>query len=411
MTVSSKILEKSIPLCVPKIRAQEWNFIKDCLETNWVSSVGPYVTRFEETIADYIGTQRAVATVNGTAALHIALLVAGVEPNDEVLVSTLSFIAPANAIRYVNAWPVFIDAEPIHWQMDPQRVADFLQKECRWHAGALYNKQTRRRVKAILPVHILGHPVNINPILDLAAQFNLAVIEDAAEGLGAKYHGAPVGCAGHIACFSFNGNKIITAGSGGMIVTNNTEWAERAKFLTTQAKADSVEPIHDEIGFNYRLSNIHAALGCAQLEYLDENIRAKREIAAFYAQRLEHLSGFSPMAEASWAFSSSWMFTVLIDEDQLGFSRQVLLKELHESGIDARPLWRPIHLSRAHVVDTRVHAPVAEKIYGQALSLPCSVGLDADALSFVSDTIKTFCQKNSPRSVKTRGSTPCPVFL
>ena len=196
-----------------------------------------------------------------------------------------------------------------------------------------------------------------------------------------------------------------------MIVTNNLEWASRAKFLTTQAKEDCLEPIHEEIGFNYRLSNLHAALGCAQLEYLEENIRSKRAIAKSYTQRLGRLPGITPMLEASWAFSSFWMYTVLIDEAQLGFSRQSLLRELHESGIDARPLWRPIHLSRAHAVGKAIHAPVAGDLYARAISLPCSVGLDLADLDFVVDTIKAFSQGSSGRSIQERASIQCQVLL
>ncbi len=218
-----------IPLCVPFIEGREWDYVKECLDTNWVSSVGPFVDRFERMLADYVGTQHAVAVVNGTSALHIALMVAGVEANDEVLVSTLTFIAPANAIRYAGAWPILVDAEREHWQMDAQRVTDFLDNECRWRDGKLFNKTTGRRVKAVLPVHILGHPVDIDAILEAARKYDLPVIEDATESLGATYKGRKVGALGDIACFSFNGNKIITTGGGGMIVTDNSEWARRAK--------------------------------------------------------------------------------------------------------------------------------------------------------------------------------------
>src|SRR5215470_5632061 len=197
------------PLCVPEIRGNEWKYVKECIDSGWVSSVGQYVEKFEQELASAVGARFGVATVNGTCALHIAMLVAGVQPEDEVLISALTFIAPANAIRYIGAWPVFIDAEPEYWQMDPERVAHFLEQQCEWKSGALYNKLTGRRVRAIMPVHILGHPVNIDRILDLARSFNLRVIEDATESLGATYRDKKVGNLGDIACFSFNGNKII----------------------------------------------------------------------------------------------------------------------------------------------------------------------------------------------------------
>src|SRR3972149_6950111 len=210
-----------IPLSVPQLVGNEWKYVKECLDTNWVSSVGSFVDRFEQTMASYIGCRKAVATVNGTAALHVALQVAGVQADDEVLVSDLTFIAPVNAIRYLGAWPVFIDAAADYWQMDPQKVRDFLDKQCLWKDGQLRNKSTGRRVSAVLPVHILGHPVDMDPIVELARKYQLKIIEDATECLGAKYKGRMVGSHGDISCFSYNGNKIITTGGGGMIVTDN----------------------------------------------------------------------------------------------------------------------------------------------------------------------------------------------
>jgi perosamine synthetase len=326
-------------------------------------------------VADYVGAKYAVATVNGTAALHIALMVSGVQADDEVLVSTLTFIAPANAIRYIGAWPVFIDAEAHYWQMDPQKVVDFLQKECRWRNGALYNKLTDRRVKAILPVHILGHTVDMDPILEAAHKYDLVVIEDATESLGAKYKGRPVGHLGDIACFSFNGNKIITTGGGGMIVTDNAAWARKATYLTTQAKDDPVEYIHNEIGYNYRLTNIQAAMGCAQMEKLGEYIAAKRRIAASYGEALQNVPGITPMREAQWAFSIFWMYTVLVDEALYGIDSRALMRQLAEAGIQCRPLWQPMHLSRPHADSATCSCDVAESLHREALSLPCSVGL------------------------------------
>jgi perosamine synthetase len=367
--------EGFIPLCVPEIRGNEWKYIKECLDTGWVSSVGPFVDRFERMVADYVGAKYAVATVNGTAALHIALLVAGVQSDDEVLVSTLTFIAPANTIRYVGAWPVFIDAESDYWQMNPQKVVDFIEKECQWRNGALYNKTTGRRVKAILPVHILGHPCDMDSILEVARKYNLVVIEDATESLGAKYKGRMVGHLGDIACFSFNGNKIITTGGGGMIVTDNEAWARKAKYLTTQAKDDPVEYIHNNIGYNYRLTNIQAAVGCAQLELLDDYIAAKRRIAATYMEAFKGVSGLTPMREAEWAFSVFWMYTILVDEAQYKMNSRALLRHLEELRIQTRPLWQPMHLSPAHRGALAADCSVAEQLHLRALNLPCSVGL------------------------------------
>lgn len=367
---SAESTDGPIPLCIPEIRGNEWAYVRDCLDSGWVSSVGGYVSRFEEMLAEFVGAAHAVATVNGTAALHTALLVAGVQPDDEVLVSGLTFIAPANAIRYAGAWPVFIDAEPDTWQMDPQEVADFLEGQCVWRDGALHNRQTGRRVRAIVPVHILGHPVDMDPILALAQRYNLAVVEDASESLGARYKGRAVGTLGDVGCFSFNGNKLITTGGGGMLVTNRPELAARARYLTTQAKDDPLEYIHGEVGYNYRLTNVQAAIGCAQMENLPAYIAAKRQIAAAYAPLLRGIPGLTQMPEADWAHSAFWLYTLLVAEDS-----RPLLESLAAQGIQTRPLWQPLHRSPAHPWGAGSHLPVADALHRRALSLPCSVGL------------------------------------
>ena len=317
-----------IPLAVPAIQGNEWRYIKECLDTNWVSSVGPFVDRFESEIAARVGTRFAVATVNGTAALHVALLLAGVKPEDEVLVSTLTFIAPVNAIRYVGAWPVFIDAEPDYWQMDPSRVVDFLEQGCRWHNGALYNRAYgAARVRCNSRSHSWASGGSRSHYRN-CPQVRPKVIEDATEGLGATYKGRPLGSIGDIGCFSFNGNKIITTGGGGMLVTSNEEWARKAKYLTTQAKDDPIEYVHSEIGYNYRLTNLLAAMGCAQLEQLDSFIAAKQRIASRYAEGLRGLPGISLMKEASWASSTWWLYTVLVDNAVFGADSRQLMRSL-----------------------------------------------------------------------------------
>ena len=368
-----------IPLCVPEIRGNEWTYIKECLDTNFVSSVGPYVDRFERDIAARVGTQYGIATASGTAALHIALLVAGVQPDDEVLVSTLTFIAPVNAIRYVGATPVFVDAEPDYWQMDVQKATDFLERECHWINDELRDKATGRRVKAIVPVHILGHPVDMDPLNAVARKYNLMIVEDATESLGAKYKDQRVGQIGDIACLSFNGNKLITTGGGGMIVTDNEAMARQAKYLTTQAKDDPLEFVHGAIGYNYRLTNIQAALGVAQLERLDEYINSKRNIAKKYIKAFTYMPGIRPMREADWAFSVFWLFTILIDSVEFGKDSRALIRHLDANKIQTRPLWQPAHLSPAHRGMRATDCSVAERLNRDAISLPCSVGLaDSD---------------------------------
>jgi perosamine synthetase len=382
----------SIPLCVPQVGGREWEYIKECLDTNWVSSVGPFVDRFEREIADYLGARFAIATTSGTAALHVSLLAAGVEPDDEVLVSTLSFIAPANAIRYVGAWPVFIDAEPTTWQMDVHRVTEFLDEKCCCADGKLVNTSTGRRVRAILPVHILGHPVDMDPLLEMAQRHKLLVIEDAAESLGARYKGIPVGRLGNAACLSFNGNKVITTGAGGMVVTDDENICQRVRYLTTQAKDDPIEYVHCEVGFNYRLSNIQAAMGCAQLERLDDYIAAKRQIAESYRVALTGIPGITLMPEATWASSTIWLYTVLIDRNRFGMGSRDLLEQMRIAGIQTRPLWQPLHQSEAHKDSLSCGGEIAEMLNHDALSLPSSVGLNLNSVFKVADVIRTCCR-------------------
>lgn len=390
--------DSSIPLCVPEIRpgSNAWNYVKECLDTNFVSSVGPFVTRFEKEMAAYLGVRHAVATVNGTAALHVALLVAGVEPDDEVLVSTLTFIAPANAIRYVNAWPVFVDAEPRYWEMDPEKLLDFVERRCDWTGGVLRNRESGRRIRAILPVHILGHPCDLDPILDVARRYDLRVIEDATETLGGKYKGRNAGTLGDLACLSFNGNKLISTGGGGMLVTNDDALAGRARYLTTQAKDDPLEYVHGAVGFNYRLTNIQAALGCAQLEEIDAFIDTKHRIAGRYVDALRDVPGLHSNEQAEWATSVFWLFTILVDEDRYGMNSRALLHFLQREGIQTRPLWQPLHLSKAHQGASRTECSVAERLNRDALSLPSSVGLTTEAQDRVISVLRSGVSASSP---------------
>lgn len=379
----------NIPLAVPHLAGNEWKYVKECLDTGWVSSVGPFVTRFEQMLAQRVGTVEAVATTNGTAALHLAQLVAGHQANEEVLVPALTFIAPANTVRYLGARPVFIDVEPEYWQMDVGRAIEFLDS-CLWRNQSLINKETGRRVVSILPVHLLGHPVDMAPLLERARQYKLTVIEDATESLGALYKGVPVGKLGDGACFSFNGNKIITTGGGGMFTSDSTAWCHRARYLSTQAKDDEVEYLHSNVGFNYRLTNVQAALGCAQLERLDLCIAAKRRIAAEYERQLAEVPGIRPMKQAPWAFSTFWLYTVLVDESAYGLSSRDLMRKLAAAGVQTRPLWQPLHLSPAHARSLVLGGEVAENLYRCGLSLPCSVGLALEDVARVAELIRSF---------------------
>lgn len=377
-----------IPLSVPHLAGNEWTYVKECLDTNWVSSAGPFVDRFEREMAQVAGTKYAVATVNGTAALHTALMLAGVGAEDEVIVSDLTFIAPTNAIRYVGAFPVFVDAEPDYWQMDVQKLKDFLERGCEATAQGLRNKATGRRVKALLPVHILGSVCDMGAILELGNRFGLPAIEDATECLGAKYGVRPAGSMGFMGCFSFNGNKILTTGGGGMLVTNDETLATRARYLTTQAKDDPLEFVHGEVGYNYRLPNVLAAIGCAQLEQLDRFIARKREIARAYTDALAGLPGVEPMREPPGTLSTFWLYTIRIDESEAKLGSRQLMKALDAEGIQTRPLWQPMHLSPAHRTGFATECSVAEKLNRDCLSLPCSVGLTEEQQGSVIEVLK-----------------------
>ena len=367
--------EGTVPLCVPEIGGNEWKYIKDCLDTNWVSSAGPYVDKFESVVADFVGAKHAVATVNGTAAIHIALLIAGVQPDEEVLVPTLTFIAPANAILYAGAKPVFMDVEESHWQMDPDKVANFLEKECEFRGDGLVNKGTGRRVRAIMPVHILGHPCDMDPILELAKKYNLVIVEDATETLGAKYGGRLIGQLGDVTCFSFNGNKLITTGGGGMIVTDRADLAERAKYLTTQAKDDAIEYVHDAVGYNYRLSNIQAAMGVAQVERLAEFIERKKVIAGRYDSAFFEMEEINILPTRPNTDPVYWLYTVLLSKDTTLEDRKAVVKKLNENGIGARPLWHTLHDLPPYAGCQAYQIEHAIRLYERGISLPSSVGL------------------------------------
>jgi len=384
---------KPIPLSIPCMLGNEARYLAECVETNWVSSRGPFVDRFEQMLAAATGTRYAVACVNGTAALHVALLVAGVEPDDEVLVSDLTFVASANAVRYCGAWPVLIDAEPEYWQMDPQKLSDFLERECRSSNGGLVNRTSGRRIRAIMPVHILGHPCEMNAIAGLARRYGLKIVADAAEAVGTLYEGKPAASFADVAALSFNGNKIVTAGGGGAVVTHDETLADRARYLTTQAKDDALESVHGAIGFNYRLTNIQAALGVAQLEKLDVALESKRLTAEFYDRVLSTLPVVRPRESAS-ARSSWWLYTVLVHEASGGVDRLGLMKALAAEEIETRPLWRPVSQQPPFADCQAYRCEVSPDLHRRSLSLPCSVGIAADDLARIAGVMKRVLSAN-----------------
>lgn len=379
--------EGVIPLAVPCVGDAERAAVDDSLRSGWIA-YGPYVDRFEAEIAAQLGARHAVAVASGTAALHVALLLAGVRRGDEVLVSTLTFISPAFAIDYVGAHPVLMDADPDTWQLDVAKLAEFLETECEPFEQGLRNRATGRRIGALLPVAILGHPVDMDAVMELAQRYELPVVEDAAEGLGATYNDRPVGHLGDISCLSFNGNKIITCGGGGMIVTDDESLAQRARYLIAQAKDDPLEYVHGEIGFNYRLSNPHAALGVVQLGRLTDFVDAKRRIAAAYAAGLADVPGIGVPPEAPRARSTFWLYTIQVDEEEYGIDSRELMRRLLDADIQVRPLWQPLHQSPALQGAQAYRCEVADVLHRRGLSLPCSIELAPQCLERVVSEIR-----------------------
>ena len=363
-----------IPNAVPYLAGKEWEYLKECLDTNWVSSVGSFVDRFERDMASYLNARHGIAVVTGTAALHAALLAAGVSQDDEVLVPSLTFIATANAIRYCGAWPVFMDADAKTWTMDTSKTAEFLARQCEPRRDGLVNRATGRRVKAMLPVHLYGHPADLDALLELASRYSVSLIEDSTESLGSRYKGRRVGVAGLAGCLSFNGNKIITTGGGGMVMTNDDQTARRLRALTTHSRADAAEWIHDAVGFNYRMTNLQAALGVAQLEQLDGFVEGKRETARAYTEALGGLPGLESCAEQPWALSNFWMYSVLLDPAIWGSAREVI-DAAAKAGIQCRPLFYPIHRQPPYRDCPAYRMEVTDRLHARGLSLPCSVGI------------------------------------
>lgn len=329
--------DKLIPLHEPKFVGNEKAYVIDCIDSTFVSSVGKYVDRFEQMMADYTGAKYAVATVNGTAALHIALKLAGVNQGDEVITQSLSFVATCNAISYCGSKPVFVDVDRETLGMSPDSLRAFLSSETTITPTGCINNSTGKRIAAVVPMHTFGHPCRIDEIAGICEEYGIPLIEDAAESLGSYYQGKHTGTFGKLAAFSFNGNKTITTGGGGMIITDDEALAKRAKHITTTAKQPHpYEFIHDEIGYNYRLPNLNAALGCAQMESLPRLLESKRTIASAYVEFFA-ASNIAFVKEPAQAKSNYWLNALILEDKS---ARDVFLKELNEAGVMSRPVWR-----------------------------------------------------------------------
>ena len=376
-----------IPLSVPNLAGNEWLYIKDCLDTNWVSATGSYVDKFEQLIAEYTQTKYAVAVSSGTTALHISLLLAGVEQNDLVITNNLTFVATANAIKYLKADPILMDITPHTWQIDTELLANFLATDCEIKDGFCYHKLSKRRIKALLPVHVLGNMADMDEIVMLSEQYNLTIVEDAAESLGSLYKQKHAGNWGKMATLSFNGNKIITTGGGGMILTNDEILAKKAKHLTTQAKASSFDYYHDDLGYNYRLVNILAAMGVAQIEQLPSFVRKKQEIAQRYNQKLTLIEGVKIQQISPDVISNCWQYVALFP------NKLNLIKYLQNQKIEIRPLWIPINKLPIFLNDLYVSIHNhSDKISASGLMLPCSTSITNDEIDEVINRIFTFYQ-------------------
>ncbi len=305
-----------IALHEPFFGGNEWNYVKECIDSGWVSSVGQYVNRFEDALAEFTGVKYAVATVNGTAALHISLKLAGVEPNDEVLIPDMTFVATANALNYLGAIPHFVDISETTLGLDPYKLDDYLKEIVNVRNDGSINKFTGRRIKAVVPMHAFGHPVDLDPLIEVCIKYQLELIEDAAESLGSYYKGRHTGNWGKISALSFNGNKVVTTGGGGAILTNDINIAKQAKHITTTAKLPHKWNFnHDQVGYNYRLPNINAALGCAQLEQLPTFLEKKRSLAEQYQRAFNLIKGITFFTEPEFAKSNYWLNVLLLDRE------------------------------------------------------------------------------------------------
>lgn len=363
-----------LPLHEPIFAGNEINYVTDCIQTGWVSSVGEYVEQFEQKLAEFIGVKRAVAVVNGTAALHIALKVAGVQPRDEVLVPSLTFVATGNAVTYCNAIPHFVDVSRATLGLDPYKLGQYLKEIAVMKDHQCVNKVTGNTISAIVPMHTFGHPVELDPLMEICEQYNITIVEDAAESLGSYYKGVHTGNFGKVSAMSFNGNKIITTGGGGAILTNDEKLADYTKHLTTTAKLPHRwKYVHDEIGYNYRMPNLNAALGCAQLENLQEFLEKKRKITLSYVALIKNSNGIRLFQEPEFARSNYWLQTLIINNEK--YSIDLALEVLNDNGVMARPIWNPLHQLEPFFNCPRGDLSVTEQLRKQIINIPSSAYL------------------------------------
>lgn len=363
-----------IPVCTPLLGKNESKYVTDCLRTNWISSSGKYLKAFEDAFSQYCGTRYGITTTNGTSALHLALASLGIGPGDEVIMSTFTIVSTAFAVIYCGANPVFVDCEEDTFNINPDKIEEKIS----------------RKTKAIMPVHIYGHPCDMSKIIKIARRYNLHVIEDAAEAHGAEYKGKKVGGIGHLGCFSFYGNKMITTGEGGMVITNNKKIAKRCRSFKNLNFLKTKRFWHQEIGFNYRMTNIQAALGLAQLEQIEDLIKKRRKNASIYNSFLSGVRGLRLPIERSDSKNVFWMYSVVL-EKEFGVSQGDMMRKLHEKGIETRPFFIPMHMQPAlkkKGFSKKGHYPIAENIYKKGFYLPSGSDLKKTEIEYICDSIK-----------------------
>jgi perosamine synthetase len=360
------------PIAEPEIGEEELKNVVEAVKNRWVSSKGKFIEEFEGSFAKYVGVKYGVATSNGTAALHLALVALNIGESDEVIVPDLTFAATINAVIYVGAKPVIVDINPDYWCIDPDKL----------------ERAITPSTKAIIPVHLYGHPCDMDAIMEIASRHNLYVIEDAAEAHGAEYKGRKVGSFGHVSCFSFYGNKIITTGEGGMCLTDDRELAERIKILRDHGMDPNRRYWHDVVGFNYRMTNLQAALGLAQLGKIEKFIEKKREIAKIYMEELSSLEGITLHPEMSWAKCVYWLYSILIDDVKIKVTRDVLAGKLEENSIETRKFFYPLHEMPIYQKYASLTYPISSKISKQGLNLPSSVKLSEEDVKHIARKIR-----------------------
>ena len=374
---------KKIWLASPNMGGQEINFVNEAFSSNWVSPVGPNIDGFENDICNYTKIKHATALSSGTAAIHLALKILGVQQGDDILCSSFTFSASANPIVYEKATPVFIDSESETWNLDP----DLLEK------AILERKRLGKNMKALILVHLYGIPAKLDQILPICSKHNIAIIEDAAEALGSTYRNRALGSFGDIGIFSFNGNKIITTSGGGMMVSSNALYTDKARFLSTQSRDPAPHYQHSEIGYNYRMSNVCAGIGRGQMLVLDERIRQKRKIHAFYSEIFGNQPGIKLLGEPQNSFSNAWLSCVTIDPIKTNFSNEDLRLEFEKNNIESRPLWKPMHLQPVFAKYPSFTSGVAESIFNTGLCLPSDTNMDDADLKSIKMTIETLLSK------------------